>query len=109
MKAMTAAKYDFSSDWFADHIPVFERFLGHLKGHPCRLLEIGSYEGRSTTWLVDNIATHPSAGIDAIDMDDNPRMRRNLAATGQPEKVTFHVGKSAERLRALPFGAYDFA
>lgn len=102
-------QYSFSQDWFAGHIPLFNQFLDHLKDRPCRLLEIGSFEGRSATWLIDNIATHPSADIVAIDMCENPQLRRNLAETGQAAKVTLHFGKSGEVLRTLPFDTYDFA
>jgi len=38
--------YEFSDDWFRANVWLFERFLGELKDRPCRLLEIGSSEGR---------------------------------------------------------------
>ena len=106
---MDAPRYDFSQDWFTDRIPQFERFLQHLKGTPCRLLEVGSHEGRATTWLVENIATHPSAVIDTIDLHEHPTFRANIAATGSAQKVHLHLGSSARMLRALPFDAFDFA
>jgi predicted O-methyltransferase YrrM len=112
MNDLSVAKprsYDFSEDWFSANIPLFESFLGDLKGKPCRLLEIGSYEGRSTTWLVENIATHPSATIDAIDAYENPRLQRNLDATGCVNKINLHIAPSAVALRGLPLDAYDFA
>jgi predicted O-methyltransferase YrrM len=101
--------YDFSDDWFSHNIPLFERFLSGLKDRPCRLLEIGSYEGRSAVWLIDNVATHPSSSVETIDTYENPRLRRNLAATGRPGQVTFHLGPSAVVLPTLPRDSYDFA
>jgi hypothetical protein len=38
--------YNFTADFFSANIHLFEQFLGDLKDKPCRLLEIGSYEGR---------------------------------------------------------------
>jgi hypothetical protein len=99
---MDAPRYDFAQDWFTDRIPQFERFLQHLKGTPCRLLEVGSHEGRATTWLVENVATHPSAVIDTIDLQEHPTFRANIAATGSAQKVHLHLGSSARMLRALP-------
>src|SRR5262249_23723612 len=89
--SVAPAAYDFSADSFSQNIPQFERFLGELKHTPCRLLEIGAHEGRSATWLIDNIATHPSATVDTIDAYEKPRLQHNLAATGHREKVTFHA------------------
>ena len=45
--------YSFSTDWFSCHIPVWKLLIGetHSIG---KILEIGSYEGRSTTWLIEN-------------------------------------------------------
>ena len=96
---------EFAQDWFSPSIPLFERFLGALKGRPCRLLEIGALEGRSALWMAENIATHQSSSVETIDAYENPKLRRNLAANG---KVTFHLGLSAEVLRKLPFDTFDF-
>ena len=101
--------YDFSDDWFSHNIPLFEQFLGNLKGRPCRLLEIGSYEGRSAIWLAENIAIHPASRIETIDVFESPRLRRNLEAAGHPERLMFYRGTSAVILRTLPLDSYDFA
>src|SRR5215813_4148165 len=107
--SVAPATYEFAYDSFSYNIPQFERFLGEMKGAPCRLLEIGAHEGRSAAWLIDNIATHPSATLDTIDPYENPRLQHNLAATGQRQKVTFHAEMSAVVLRTLPLDSYDFA
>jgi len=97
---------DFTHDWFSVYIPLFERFLSGLKGRPCRLLEIGTLEGRSAIWMAENIATHKSSSVETIDAYEHPKLRSNLAVTNG--KVTFHLGLSAKVLRTLPFDAYDF-
>jgi len=43
--------YEFSADWFSHYIPVWNQLLDRLK--PARLLEIGSFEGRSTCHLIE--------------------------------------------------------
>ncbi len=59
----------FSTDWFTPVIPVWENVLRPYRGRPgVRALEIGSYEGRSALWLLENILTHPSARLDCIDI-----------------------------------------
>lgn len=107
--ATTPSKYDFSEDYVSHNVPLYKKYLKHLKGQPCRLLEIGSFEGRSTTWLLDNIATHEDAFVDTIDVWEQPRLMPNLNATGNVHKVKFHLGRSVNILRTLPLNAYDFA
>ena len=73
------------------------------------MLEIGTFEGLSTTWLLTNIATHPLAKIDAIDIVEQEVLRSNLAVSGSPHKTSVHIGKSFDILRTLPLQSYDFA
>jgi predicted O-methyltransferase YrrM len=45
--------YTYSQDWFDRSIPLMEQLKANF-GQPKRILEIGSFEGRSTVWF----ATH---------------------------------------------------
>lgn len=47
-----AKQYEFTSDWFSVHIPAWERWMSMLPERK-RFLEIGSYEGRSTCWMIE--------------------------------------------------------
>lgn len=38
-----------------------EEAFGHLRGAPARFLEIGTFEGQSACWMLENILTHPDA------------------------------------------------
>jgi predicted O-methyltransferase YrrM len=98
----------FTADWFSHNIPRFEEHLAHLRGAPCRALEIGTHEGRSTTWLLQNILTHPDARIDCVDIYVQDRLWDNVKAVSGLQKVTLHRAPSAEALRLLPLDAFDF-
>src|SRR5437762_410533 len=98
----------FLNDWFSGNIPRFERHLAELRGRPCTLLEIGCHEGRATTWLLVNIATHPASRITALDMELQPNFHDNVRASGGAARVEFIQGKSRDVLRALPVDQYDF-
>ncbi len=100
--------YEFTSDWFSMRIPTFEKFLAPLVGSPCNILEVGCYEGRSTTWLVDNILTHPDSHLDAIDFHPNEIFDQNIINTGRSGQVNFHCGFSHDVLRTLALDTYDF-
>ena len=60
--------YIFTQDWFTGNIINWTHFLKELKDKPnLRFLEIGSYQGRSTVWLLENILTHDTSSITCID------------------------------------------
>jgi len=60
--------YIFSVDWFSCYIHNWTHFLKELKDKPnLRFLEIGSYQGRSTVWLLENILTDDTSSITCID------------------------------------------
>ncbi len=58
----------FTADWFSSHIPHWERLLRPLAGQPIQALEIGSYEGRSAVWLLQEILTHPESRLTCVDI-----------------------------------------
>ncbi len=45
--------YSFTVDWFSPCIPVWRELLSQLPGIG-KVIEIGSYEGRSAVWLIEN-------------------------------------------------------
>jgi predicted O-methyltransferase YrrM len=100
--------YSFTDDWFSPYIPVFEKYVGPLAGSPCAILEIGAYEGRATTWMAENVLTHPDARLDALDIRVGESLRGNVEKTGRAHQITLHEGMSRNALRRLPLGHYDF-
>jgi predicted O-methyltransferase YrrM len=98
----------FKFDWFSPNIPSFEAHLAPLRGTPCRLLEIGSHEGRSTTWLIEHVANHPESRIDCVDPYLQDNFWSNLAAVGGVEQISFHQSTSRDALRILPQNSFDF-
>lgn len=113
--------YQFTADWFSHNIPIWEQLLAHLKGKPeLRVLEIGSYQGRSTVWLLENVLTHASATIDCVDtfegsVEHTPEQKQGLLelftynTRSFGDKVRVHQGRSCDVLRAMqPTETYDF-
>jgi hypothetical protein len=54
-------------DWFSNYSPIFSRNLSVYRDVPSKFIEIGSFEGRSSTWLLDNVLTHPKSHLTCID------------------------------------------
>lgn len=46
----TGSDHEFTQDWFSPHIPAWDDILESLK--PTKILEIGSFEGRSACYLI---------------------------------------------------------
>lgn len=98
--------YRFSSDWMSKCEADWHALLGSLKGQPeVRVLEIGSFEGRSAVWLLENVLTHPTSRLTCVDLFDGAYAAifdENLAASGGTARVERLVGPSGEVLRRLP-------
>lgn len=113
--------YIFTTDWMSYHTPLWNAVLNSFKNSPVNCLEIGSWEGRSTCWFLENILTHESATMTCIDTfqggsehQDYPNLETiesrfdfNINLTGHPEKVNKLVGISQEVLRTLPLRNYE--
>lgn len=60
--------YRYQRDWFSSTIPEWEETLSCFKGKDhLSFLEIGSFEGRSAVWLLENILTGPTCSLTCID------------------------------------------
>lgn len=107
-------EYEFTSDWVTRHASVWAEQLKHLKGQPgIHALEIGSFEGRSAIWFLENILTHPTSSITCVDIFDDKyaykdKFDRNIGASGFRNKVKKIKGFSQKVLRGLDWNSYDF-
>lgn len=50
----SSASFEFTEDWFSRHMPTWDPILTSLK--PRKILEIGSFEGRSACYLIEKCA-----------------------------------------------------
>jgi predicted O-methyltransferase YrrM len=59
-------EYEFTSDWFSRSIDTWKRIFS-ARPAPRRVLEIGSYEGRSTVWIIENLLSERGGSLTTID------------------------------------------
>jgi predicted O-methyltransferase YrrM len=105
-------QYSYTTDYVTPNLSNWEKALGHLAGKPLiRMLEIGSYEGRSSVWFLQNILTDPSARLVCVDLfpteDLALRFRHNLKLTGAADKVDVRPGRSEQVLTTLGLESFD--
>jgi predicted O-methyltransferase YrrM len=96
----------FTADWFTKYAPQWLERMGYLKDKEIHALEIGSYEGRSTCWILDNILTHKDSTITCVDpwdggdvlLGDNTKKARELFVSNTKRygsKVIEEIGYSS--------------
>jgi predicted O-methyltransferase YrrM len=105
-------KYSFSTDYVSHHTPLWRRHLREFEGlDNVHMLEVGSYEGRSALWFLDNILTHPTSSITCVDAfyvrRAEFRFDHNIKISGFSSKVTKIKGESQEVLKLFRGGIYD--
>ncbi len=107
-------KYQFSKDWVnrggrvRDWMSALRPYQGKAGVHA---LEIGSFEGLSAIWFLDNILTNDSSTITCVDIFPagyGDVFDRNIAASGRAKRVVKKTGLSSQVLRSLKRNSYDF-
>lgn len=101
----------FREDWFTQNIPYWETYvLPYLVEHPARFLEVGSFEGRSAAWLLNNALTENRDRITCVDWFDaeyEQRFDHNMNEINAGARLDKRKGPSHEILRKLPLESYD--
>lgn len=94
-------RFTATQDWFSKRIPVWEQHLLHLAGQPCRLLEIGSYEGRSAMWIAEHLLADPAARLWCIDPWDCslPQYKGTAEATFDANRAACPRGQQIVKLK----------
>ena len=62
------SRFTFQRSWFDEDVrPDWEKLTDPIRGRKLSILEVGSFEGASTTWILDHLMTHPESRMTAID------------------------------------------
>ncbi len=113
------ARYEFTTDFGSEHQARWRDELAHLAGRPdIHALEVGSFEGRSACWWLENILTHPTSTLTCVDTFSvvlggvvyerhGTRFDRNMARTGAAHRVRKLKGRSRDILPHLPPSSFD--
>lgn len=117
--------YKFTTDWFSYNIPVWQQVFKKFAHLPdLNFLEIGSWEGRTACWMLENVLTDESSKITCIDTFKGSVEHQdfadefldslgsifdyNIKQTGKTNQVNKLIGTSQEILRQLNLNTYDF-
>lgn len=86
--------YEFTNDWFAVNAPVWRNMLAEMK--PRRFLEIGTFEGQSAVFMIENCVANAPFELTCIDTWAGG-VEHDRAAMGEVEA---RFDRNIERARA---------
>ena len=108
---------EFTTDWFSARVPEISASVSRLDAPPHRILEIGSWEGRSAVWF---LSAFPGCELTCVDtwegsVEHTPdmvsgvydRFCRNVGASGAAARVTVLRGSSERVLYGLEPESFD--
>jgi len=96
-----APAFDFTEDWFSRHIPTWDPILASLK--PRKILEIGSFEGRSACYLIETCAGLPDDEV-SITCVDTWEGGREHQQGGMAEAIMTEVERRFDHNTRLALG-----
>src|SRR4029453_1787209 len=115
--AFNSSEYSFTEGQVPPHVPIWTQHLSEMRGKEnIHMLEVGSFEGRSAIWFLQNVLIHPSSTVTCVDLFYSSRvpfcMREirfdhNIAASGFSGRVTKVKARSQEVLKLLREDTYN--
>lgn len=116
--------YTFTHDYFSGHIANWQRWFAEIiTTAPIRILEVGSWQGGSTLWLLDHVIGPRGGEITCCDtwegssehtflaplgLSIEELFDANVDRTGLAAQVHKLKGRSQDVLPGLPAGSFDF-
>ncbi len=98
--AVWYAGKEFTADWFTRHVREWVPVLAPRRQDPLKILEIGSYEGRSAVFWLEYMPRSSVVCIDIFSGSYEQRFDRNLSGYGaRLEKLKGHSVPALEGLR----------
>ena len=96
---------EFSSDWTSKNVAIWGEVLSPFVGREVNGLELGSHEGRSAVWFLQNILTHEKSKLICVDgwwnRDAERRFDRNILAIDAGARLDKRRGDTHRMLRSM--------
>jgi cephalosporin hydroxylase len=103
--------FSFSSDWFTHHQALWEHALRDYVNRPgLKVLEVGSYEGRSAVWFAQNLCTQPDSRLSCVDLfpsESEVRFDHNMKLANLGTKLSKYRGRSEDILVGFQGQSFD--
>jgi len=97
----------YTNNWFEIRISNFEQFISRFSGRQLRGLEVGSFEGRSANWIVENWCTHPDSSLTCVDPFTGSVEHSDTEKDGLFERFTRNISDNAGKIRVVRDGSHE--
>lgn len=107
-------KPTFTNAWFADRIqPLWDLQLLSIGDHgrrPLTYLELGTYEGQSLCWMLDNVLTHPESTAIGVDpfIAVRRRAQHEMAAVRDRAISNLSLSQYKDRVTLIELTSREF-
>lgn len=91
----------YTEDWFTGHTDKLLKFANSYCDKKSKLLEIGSFEGRSANWFVENFCCHPESQITCIDPFTGSREHNQAQKLNLYDRFIENTKKNSGKIRIL--------
>lgn len=99
---------NFKFNWFDAQVPVFDHFLSSYKGkNDLKFLEIGSFEGKSTCWMLDNVLTSDDCKITCVDSWEGGSEHTDINMKDIESTFIANINNSKEKIEILKGNSKD--
>lgn len=100
-------EYQFTENWMNFNIPSWSKIFTEILPNPKRLLEIGSYEGCSAVWLLNNAMKEDSI-LYCIDTWEDASVEARFDHNCADKRIVKSKNRSSNELRILNLNDWDF-
>jgi len=90
---------EFSDDWFSQNIPQWQvlfQAVGWDAAQPKTVVEVGSYEGRSALWILENLLGHEGSVLHCVDTFEGGVEHDAVQTTGLLARFAANIGVKAD-------------
>jgi GR25 family glycosyltransferase involved in LPS biosynthesis/cephalosporin hydroxylase len=112
LQTIKSKEFKYTNNWFDRNINLSMKLIKQLTNNgPVTILEVGTYEGKSAIWMLENLCSHPDAkfvSIDSYSQDDltvKPdtyvNFCHNIKLIKEPSKFSQIVGNSQDIMPTL--------
>ncbi|WP_428666379.1 class I SAM-dependent methyltransferase [Runella sp.] len=102
--------FNFTTNYIAGNVENWSHWFAEYREKPAvKFLEVGSFEGRSTIWFLENILTNPTSTITCVDVfwGDGREARFDHNLKRFAKQVIKYKGPSESVLQTLEKELYD--
>ena len=83
--------FEFTVDFFSSNIQAWKDTFVFEENTAYNFLEVGSLEGRATTWMMDNFLRHPDSRMTCIDTWEGSAEHPELLKTGLYDRFLHNI------------------